>query len=323
MGFGLPRGNRDVTEISEVAFSFRGLYFPFQDLSGISVNFMNILVTGGSGLVGRYVVEELAKHHKVGILDVQEPPNPIYKFHWVDLLNLPACLKAVAGYDAIVHGAAIPHPLDCPAEKVFTVNVVGTFNLLEAAARSGIKKFVFLSSESTLGFTFAEKPLVPDYVPIDEQHPLRPQDPYGLSKLLGEEMCRSYALRFGMQTVCLREPWIWVPEEREMETYRQLRLHAERWYKHLWCYVHVFDVARAVFLALEKPLPSNHEIFFITAEENWTSGDSRSLLSRYYPAVKSIAEDFSGSASLISCNKARRVLQYSPSFSWRDILGAE
>ncbi len=282
---------------------------------------MNILITGGSGLVGRYIVEELAKRHKVGILDVQEPPNPIYKLFWVDVLNLPACAKALAGYDAIVHGAAIPYPLDHPAEKVFQVNVVGTFNLLEAASRCGVKKFVFLSSESTLGFAFSEHPIVPEYIPIDERHPVRPQDPYGLSKLLGEEMCRSYALRSGIQTVCLREPWIWVPEVQEMETYRQLREQQERWYKHLWCYVHVFDVAQAVSLALEKTLPSDYEIFFITAEENWAAVDSRSLLSRYYPTVKTIAEDFSGPASLISCKKAKEMLQYSPRFSWRDILG--
>lgn len=284
---------------------------------------MNILVTGGSGLVGQYVVEELAKHHKVGILDIREPQKPIYKFHWTDVLNLPACEKAVAGYDAIVHAAAIPHPLNHPTEKVFMVNVVGTFNVLEAAARSGIRKFVFLSSEATLGFAFAERPLIPDSIPIDEQHCLRPQDPYGLSKLLGEEMCRAYALRSGMQAVCLRAPWVWVPEGQEAETYRQLRLHPERWYKNLWCYVHVFDVARAVSLALEKSLPSSHEVFFITAEENWTGGDSRALLGRFYPSVTAVADNFTGSASLISSKKAKAMLQYSPRFSWRDIPGAE
>lgn len=143
---------------------------------------MKILVTGGSGSVGKYIVDELQRHnHTVGVLDII-PPKPGVWFHDVDVLNLENVVKAVKGYDAVVHMAGIPHPLNHPAEKVFGVNVNGTFNVLEAAARSNVKKVVFTSSESTLGFAFMTQHMAPEYIPIDELHPLRPQDPYRIEQ---------------------------------------------------------------------------------------------------------------------------------------------
>ena len=118
---------------------------------------MKILVTGGSGLVGKYVVDELLQHkHTVGVLDVVPPRAGIW-FHDINILNLENMVKALKGYDVVVHMAGISHPLNHPADKVFTANVSGTFNVLEAAARSNVKKVVFTSSESTLGFAFMTK----------------------------------------------------------------------------------------------------------------------------------------------------------------------
>jgi len=281
---------------------------------------MKILVTGGSGMVGKYIVAELLQHkYTVGVLDLKQPKQKV-KHHKVDVLNLEDVVKAAQGYDAVIHTAGIPHPLNDPAEKVFSVNVNGTFNVLEASARNKIKKVVFTSSESTLGFAFMTNRMVPEYVPIDELHPLRPQDPYGLSKVIGEQICRTYSARYGMRTVCLREPWIWVPEGSERERYKKLVTDYSQWYKNLWAFVHVYDVAQAHRLAVEKDLSSLHEIFFINAQQNWTGIDSRVLLGTHFPETKNIARDFTGPASILSCRKAKELLGYEPRHSVGDIL---
>jgi len=281
---------------------------------------MKILVTGGSGLVGKYVVDVLGQSHRVSILDIREPASP-KPFYWVDIMNLPALTHALShGFDGIVHMAGIPNPLNDPPERVFTVNTVGTFNVLEAAARCNIKKLVFISSESVLGFAFATQLVSPEYFPIDEKHPVRPQDPYGLSKLLAEEICRSYSLRYGIQTVCLRPPWIWVPEKKEIEMYRMLVQEYPKWSKNLWAYVHVLDLASAVLLALEAKDLKSHEVFFITAEDNWTGTESRTLLKSYYSTVTKIAESFGECDSLISSAEATEKLGYVPKHSWRELV---
>lgn len=281
---------------------------------------MKILVTGGSGLVGKYVVDELLQYgHEVGVLDLKQPKQNV-RFHHVDVLNLAGVTSALNGYDAVIHMAGIPHPLNNPAEKVFFLNVNGTFNVLEAAARNSIKKVIFTSSESTLGFAFMQNRMVPEYFPIDEHHPLRPQDPYGLSKVCGEQICRTYSARYGIRTICLREPWIWVPEEQEILFYEKLVAEYQQWYKNLWAYVHVVDAARAHILAVEKDLSSVHEIFFITAKENWTGVESRALIAEFYPEVVQFTNKFEGTASLISHEKAARLLGYTPQFSVKDIL---
>jgi nucleoside-diphosphate-sugar epimerase len=281
---------------------------------------MNILVTGGSGLVGRYVVEELIRYkHNVGILDIAETTSEA-EFHRVDVLNLEAVTQAMRGYDAVIHMAGIPHPLNNTAEEVFHLNVNGTFNVLEAAAKNNVAKVLLTSSESTLGFAFMEHRMVPDYFPIDEQHRLRPQDPYGLSKVVAEEMCRSYSARYGMRTVCLREPWIWVPEPSSIGFYKELVRDYKQWHKNLWTYVHVYDVAAAHRLAVEIDLPEFHEAMFITGSNNWAEVSAVELIKEFYPEVSTIADSMSHPAPLISHAKASRLLGYTPRHTWRDIF---
>ena len=282
---------------------------------------MKILVTGGSGMVGKYIVDELLRHHHtVGVLDLVPPKQTNVRFHQVDMLVLTDVTQALKDYEAVIHTAGIPHPLNNPAERVFNVNVNGTFNVLESAARNGIKKVVFTSSESTLGFAFMNNRMVPEYIPLDELHPMRPQDPYGLSKVIGEQICRTYSAKYGTKTICLREPWIWVPEPEPMQFYKKLVSEYGDWYKNLWTYVHVFDVATAHRLALEHDLASNHEIFFITAKENWTGKNSKELLAQFYPEVKTFADNFSGASAIISHEKAKRMLRYQPNYAVRDLL---
>ncbi len=285
---------------------------------------MKVLVTGGSGLVGRFIVDELAKHHEVEVLDLVPPHRPDLKFHRCDILNSdilnPAILSPAGPFDAVIHLAGIPHPLNHPPEVVFRTNAVGTFHMLDASARAGIRKFVFMSSESALGFAFSTTRLWPEYMPIDEQHPTRPQDAYGQSKLTGELLCAGYSAKTGMQTICLRAPWIWCPVKSEVVMYRGLVNEYEKWYKNLWAWIHVSDVVRAILNALEMTPATAHDVMFICAEENWTGRETRELLAEFYPETTKVSKDLSGAVSLISSLKARTLLKFFPQHRVSDIL---
>ncbi len=281
---------------------------------------MRILVTGSSGLVGRYVADELEKAHEVILLDIKQPHRQDLRYFRMDVLDAEGMLRAVRDVDIVVHLAGIPHPLNDPASKVFTVNTVGTFNALEACSRNGIGRFILISSESTLGFAFSTNRLWPLYVPIDEHHPLRPEDPYGVSKLACEMLCQSYTRREGIQTICLRPPWIWVPEPTERTTYRLLIQEYPKWYKNLWAFIDVRDIASAVRLCAESSSLPAHDVYFVCAEENWTGRESRSLMAEYFPETKHIAEEFGGAMSLLSHLKAKRAFGFQPQFKATDIF---
>lgn len=280
---------------------------------------MKILVTGGSGLAGRYVVQELQTDHDIEILDLKQPAASDVRFHKVDLMDAGALKHTARGFDAVVHLGGIPHPLNDPADVVFRTNALGTFNLLEACAANGIRKFIFMSSESVLGFAFSTTRMWPENLPIDEDHPLRPQDPYGLSKVTCERLCAGFTRRTGMQTICLRPPWIWAPEPKEIAFYRQLRAEYSNWLKNLWAYIHVFDVAGAVRACVERSDLPLHDSFFICAPENWTGKESRELANRFFPETTQIADDFTGSDSFISTKKAKELIGFEPKYSWKDL----
>jgi UDP-glucose 4-epimerase len=281
---------------------------------------MKILVTGGSGLVGGYVVEELKLTHFVEILDLKKPEHSLLPFHQVDLLDEHETGKHVKGFDVVIHLAGIPHPLNDPPEKVFRTNTQSTYNLLEACAANGVRRVVFISSESVLGFAFSTARMWPEFLPIDERHAMRPQDPYGLSKVTCELLCAGFSRRTGIQTLCLRPPWVWAPIPTEIAFYRQLRTEYPQWYKNLWAYIHAFDVAKAVRQCIETPGLPLHDSYFICFPETWVDVDSRKLAAEYFPETTQFAESFTGRSSLISCEKARKAFGFSPRYSWRDII---
>ena len=277
-------------------------------------------MTGGSGLVGRYVVDQLCQTHSVDVADLKPPHRHDVRYFQVDILNLSALEEVMHGYDAVVHLAGIPHPLNDPPEEVFRINTLGTFNVLEACLNGEIAKLVFMSSESTLGFAFSTTRLAPTYLPIDEHHGLQPQDPYGLSKVSSELLCRGFSDRSGMSTICLRAPWIWVPEQKERAFYKKLIDEYPKWYKNLWAFIHVNDVAQAVERSLSADLPHNHEAFFITADNNWTGQESRILAKQFYPETLDCKPNFSGKASFISSQKAKAMLNFAPRCSVSDVF---
>lgn len=282
---------------------------------------MKVLVTGGSGNIGRSVVAELSSSgHEVTIFDVKGPEGPSVEFVLGSVTEAKAIERAAKGMDAIVHLAAIPalRP-DVPGVEYMHVNVAGTFNVLEAAAKESVGKVVMASSDSTLGFVFCTHRFAPECFPIDEAHPLRPQDPYGLSKLLGEEVCKAATRKYGVQTVCLRFCWVWF---EDTYAHRQDVLDGDinTLTKILWGYVDVRDAAQACRLAVESTDPTPHDAFFITAADTFADTPSLDLIRTHFPEVRTVSNAYLAGPykGLIDTSKARKLLGYAPQYTWRD-----
>ncbi len=279
---------------------------------------MKIVVTGGSGRIGRYVVAETEElGHEVTVFDIKEPKDKDVNLIKGNMLNIDDCRKAFKRADAIVHLAAIPNPFNDPPERVFNANVVGTFNVHQAAADLGIKKVVQASSDSSYGFNFRKEGdvLLPEYLPIDEDHPQRPADSYGLSKKVGEEIARSFVSRCGMTTVALRICWVVFPEpESVLEFKKTLKKGGGCWYND------VRDVAFAFRLAIEAKELKNYEVFCISAQDTATELDSIYLARREWGGHIPFTREIQGRESLYDWTKARLLLGYQPRYTWRDII---
>lgn len=277
---------------------------------------MRVVVTGGSGRIGRWVVREIAADHQVVIFDRVPPaelaPGISYKLGEVE--DLGAVYDVLRGADAVVHLAAIASNEFHPAPTVFRTNLLGTFHVGDAASRLAIRQVVNASSINVLGIPYAERPIGPLALPIDETHPNRPQDAYGLSKLLGEETLAAFHRRSGLRTISLRPPRVVLPDD-----YSGLiaRLNEPAFEQHnLWSYVDVRDLAAAVRLALEDETLAC-EALFVTADDALAPEPLSELLPRFYPATVSMAAGLTGTAPAIVSSRAKRLLGYSPRWSWR------
>ena len=306
---------------------------------------MKILVTGGSGTLGGYVLREFLNFgHEVTCYSRRTPPVGLQSpFLAADIMDSEAVQKACVGQDVVVHMAAVPGPRRATPQQMMAVNLIGTLNVLEAAVKARVRKVVFASSAAVLGFTFQKTAMVPRYFPIDEEHPCEPQDEYGLSKLLAELACKSYSSAQGIQTICLRinNNWYldWEGARRavqggwargmsveELWTRRYFRTiyEAEKDWpvpgppsprNNVWAVTDARDAAQAFRLAAEDT-QLLHEVFFINGEDSCSLEETPVLLSRHYPQVQ-VKGCLEGFASLISCQKAARLLEYHPAYSWR------
>ena len=178
---------------------------------------MRILLTGGTGNVGKAAVARLVAHgHDVRVIGRRsgfEIPGAEYAV--CDVTDYPSLRKNVAGCEAIVHLAALPSPGSGTSEEVFRVNAAGTYNLFQAAAEEGIKRVVQASSINALGLFYGVKPASPQYFPMDEDHPSVTTDAYSFSKTVVEEIGRYYWRREGISSVALRLPGVWAAAHRD------------------------------------------------------------------------------------------------------------
>lgn len=275
---------------------------------------MNILVTGGLGKVGRAVVTELsAAGHGVTVFDrAAGPERGAVKYLMGDILDLGQVMEAMSGADAAIHLAAIHNPNIATAPLVYQTNVIGTWNVHQAAHRLGVKRVVSASSNAIVGWSYGPD-FEPDYLPIDEEHPLRPEDAYGLSKQIGETIAASYA-RKGVETVSLRPSGV-VTAEELAELKRSGGRPATGF--QAYSYIDARDLAVAFRLALEKPLPSA-TVLFVVADDSNVAEPLCDLLPRLRPAIGAKAATLTGNQSAYSAARAKEILGWRPRYSWRD-----
>lgn len=280
---------------------------------------MKVFVTGGSGGLGRWVVRELEEHgHSTVNADRRAPEKEGERARHVDvdLTSAESVQGVLAGCEAVVHLAAIPAPGGQPSEVVFGNNVLSTFAVLQAASEAGIKRAVVASSTAALGAAFSPKPFGPLYVPIDEEHPLLPYDPYALSKEVGERISAAFGRRGGMCVLALRFHYVAQPGEaaRRAATFDPFSEGAAR---ELGGYVDVRDAAYACRLGVERRLEGpGFDVFNILAADSLSSVPTLELVRRHYPGTE-VRGALEGTASAWSTEKARRVLGYVPRYSWR------
>jgi nucleoside-diphosphate-sugar epimerase len=283
-----------------------------------------VIVTGGSGKVGRACVEELLEHgYEVFNVDTARPAKERCRFTLVDFTDFGQTIEALSeiddlyrGVDAVVHLAAIPGPTQFPNAVTFRVNTLSTYNVFEAVRRLGIKNVVWASSETLLGIPFN---VPPPYLPVDEEYAARPETSYSLSKLLGEEMAKQYC-RWDpeLKIVGLRFSNVMEPADYAKFPDFDADPKLRKW--NLWAYIDSRDAAQAIRKALESPL-KGFEAFIIANAETVMSRPNALLIQEVFPGVP-VKKELGANETLLSIEKARRVLGYEPQHDWRTSMAS-
>ena len=171
---------------------------------------MNVLVTGGSGKIGGYVLRELlSAGYTVSNYSQTAPLVAGVRHIHGDITDLERMREACQNHDAIIHLAAVPGPGISTPERLMYVNDRGTYTVLEAAVSAGAQKVIFGSSKEAMNTDYSRRDTPPRYFPIDEEHPSEPRNEYGISKLINEITCQRYTESYGIQTISLRIKHNW------------------------------------------------------------------------------------------------------------------
>jgi nucleoside-diphosphate-sugar epimerase len=290
------------------------------------------MFTGGSGKAGKHVVQYLVEQgHQVLNLDTKPLPNPKVRTLITDITDSGQVFNALSSYtglhefdpslraqsvDAVVHFAAIPRIMITPDNEVFRINTMGTYHVVEAAVKLGIRKIVIASSETTYGLVFANEPRNPIHFPLEEDYPVDPMDSYALSKVCNEKTAQAFALRTGIDIYALRIGNVIEPDEYQLFP----KWFADPGFRRriAWSYIDARDLGQIVDRAIAKD-GLGFQIFNAANDETSSNLPTRELIDRFYPGTP-LKRDIGEFESLLSNRKTREVLGFRQEHSWRDYV---
>ncbi len=278
-----------------------------------------VVVTGGSGKLGQFVIRDLLAHGFQVLSIDRVPPREKLCTSWLaDLRRSGDLFEALKDAYGIIHLGAYQAPNLAPDAETLSNNVSATYNVLRAAADMGVKKVVIASSTAAFGFIYATKLWAPEYLPLDENHPSKPQDSYGLSKVLGEQIADSIVSVNGDMTISsLRFPG--VNFDLSYETFRERWRNPPTRASGFWTYIDARDAATTCRLALEAKF-KGHEVFIASAPKNCMIQPTLELVKKYLPKGAKIKKMAGTHWSCVDSAKARRMLGFKPQHVWQDYL---
>ncbi|WP_440765464.1 NAD-dependent epimerase/dehydratase family protein [Natronorubrum sp. DTA7] len=287
---------------------------------------MKLVVTGATGAAGSWIVDHFADagHEVIGI-DLERPPRERENatFLAADLTEQGQALEAILDFDpdAVIHFAGIPRMGITTGTETFLTNVSSAYHVFEAAGRAGAD-VVWASSESLYGMPFAAEPFLPDSLPIDEDHPMRPEDGYGASKLVGEELAAKTVRKYGISVASIRPSWIQYPGEyRATDGNAAFDPETADPSGNFWSYVDVRDVVSTVDAALKADI-DGHEAYHAMAAENYLGRETEDVIETVFGDLPAACA-LEGEQSAFSTAKARRELGWAPEHSWREAEDAD
>ena len=294
-----------------------------------------ILFTGGSGKAGRHVVQYLVDQgYQVLNIDTKPLDNPKVRTLITDITDAGQLFNAFSAYtglhefdqdlsppkiDAVVHFAAIPRIMIVPDNEVYRINVMGTYNVLDAATKLGIPKVIVASSETTYGIVFAHGHRDPEYFPLDEDYPTKPMDSYAMSKICNERTAEAFAMRTGTDVYALRIGNVIEPSEYEL--FPGWFAKPEFRKRIAWSYIDARDLGEIVRLGIEKD-GLGYQVFNAVNDHSSSDLPTAELLRRYYPNVP-VRGEMGEFESLLSNRKTREILGFKENHNWRRYVKAQ
>ena len=290
---------------------------------------MTVFLTGAAGNIGRRLAVSLTGRGLHVTCFDQSVPSSNLPGRWVQgsIVDSDAVSRAMRGASSVVHLGAISDPIAWELyPEILNANVTGTFTVLEAARKEGIKRIVLASSVCAIGLVSWAKPWAPDYLPLDERHPCRPDDNYGSTKLMTEILARGFHVRHEMEIVCLRFTGVFFPDsEASIDRYNQWLADPDgELVNRLWTYLRSEDAIEGIYRALVTPGLGFERILLAAPDSVVGECSLASLVERHFPTrLKDVYahEAVSGrNASLVSTNHCDAVLGWRPQRSYRDVL---
>lgn len=292
-----------------------------------------IVFTGGSGKAGKHVVPYLLEQgHRVVNADLKPLDHPGVDNLIADITDSGQMFNAMSSYagldeleggdgvphfDAVVHFAAIPRILIKPDNETFRINTLGTYNVIEAAVKLGIKKIIIASSETTYGICFSDGQTDPKVLPLEEDYDVDPMDSYGISKVVNEKTARGFQRRSGFDIYALRIGNVIEPHEYT-ELFPHYFEHPEVRRRNAFNYIDARDLGQIVDLCLKKD-GLGFQVFNAANDQNGAVIPTKELAERFFPGVP-ITRELGEYEALYSNRKIREVLGFKEQHNWQKYL---